>query len=111
MWSFKTPGKKDSSLLARNAAYLLMDGIVNSIGTTDSSALHIKYISSSPQYQSTVQVRDMGGHVLVSMQSIIRQGDNYIDIPLDGRVQRKGSYAVYVQDITGKTIFLPFTIK
>jgi hypothetical protein len=110
VWSFRTPANK-AATSNNNSMYMLMDGRPSGVGTSDSSMLHIKYISSVTAYSSPVQVRDQSGNVLLTTQCTIRQGDNYLDIPLNGRFQRQHNYTVVFQDRTGKQTSLLFTIK
>jgi hypothetical protein len=110
VWSFKTPAKKDSA--GNNTSmYILMDGHTSGIGASDSSMLRVKYVSFLTAYQAPVQIKDLSGNLLLTTQVQIKQGDNYLAIPLNGNFERKKNYTAVFQDRTGKLTSVTFTIK
>ena len=110
VWSFRTPVIRNLAT-SGSGMYILMDDHSGGMGVSDSATVHIKYISTLAAYQTPVQVKDQSGNVLLSATVLIRQGDNYLDIPLNGSFQSKHNYIVVFQDKTGRQLSQPFTIK
>lgn len=110
VWSFRTP-VTSSNVPNNNTMYILMDGHSSGVGTSDSSVLNIKYVSSATAYLAPMQVKDQQGNVLMTTRCQIKQGDNYMSIPLDGNFQRKRNYTAVFQDRAGKQTTVAFTIK
>ncbi|HEY4062669.1 MAG TPA: hypothetical protein VGM30_12245 [Puia sp.] len=110
VWSFKVPDTV-ARVNTGNSIYLLMDGHSSGPGISDSDAVHVKFVSSVSAYQATILVKDDKGTVLRTLQLPIRQGDNYLDIPLTGSFQRKHTYGIQVQDGSGRSSSMSFTIK
>jgi len=110
VWSFKTAGKKDSVGI-NSSMYIVMDGHSGGVGLADSSMLYVKYVSGLSVYTSAVTIKDLRGNVVMTTQVKIKQGDNYLNIPLDGNFQRKQKYVVIFQDRNGRQTAATFTIK
>jgi hypothetical protein len=110
VWSFRTPGKKDSVGI-NYSMYIVLDGHSGGVGLADSSTLYVKYVSAESMYTSAVTVRDLRGNVLMTTAVKIKQGDNYLNIPLDGNFQRRQKYLVVFQDRNGRQTVATFTIK
>jgi hypothetical protein len=110
VWIFRMPDKKIIPPLS-SLVYLVMDDKSNGGGVIDPGILHLKYISSATAHQASILIKDENGSLLQTAQLPIRQGDNYLDIPLNGRFQSKHNYTAIIQDTDGKTSSLAFTIK
>jgi hypothetical protein len=110
VWSFKTPGKPLGGT-KNSSVYIVMNGRLSGIGSSDSVALHIKYQSYASVYSSTVTIRDDKGQVMLTATVRIRQGDNYLDIPLDGRLAVGKRYSAYVPDPGGRLTSVTFIVK
>jgi hypothetical protein len=68
-------------------------------------------VSVESVYTSAVTIKDLRGNVLMTTSVKIKQGDNYLNIPLDGNFQRKQKYLVVFQDRNGRQTVTTFTIK
>lgn len=110
VWSFRTLGKKDSVGI-NYSMYIVLDGHSGGVGLADSSMLFVKFVSGESVYSSAVTIKDLRGNVLMTTSVKIKQGDNYLNIPLDGNFQRKQKYLVVFQDRNGKQTAATFAIK
>lgn len=111
VWLFQVGNKKTPAPL-NNATYLLMDDKTNNIGIADSGFLGIKYISNTISSQIPISIKDESGTQLITINREIKQGDNYIDIPLDDeRFKSDQNYTVSITDDNGKIHSLVFTIR
>lgn len=110
VWSFRTPGKKGVAAF-NSSRYILMDGRGGGVGYADSAMLWLKYVSAASYYQATVTVKDLKGSVLLTTACTIRQGDNYLSIPLDGNFEKKRKYLAVLVDKGGRETTVTFTIK
>lgn len=110
VWSFRTKSKKDSVGI-NYSMYIVLDGHAGGVGLADSSMLYVKYVSVESVYTSAVTIKDLRGNVLMTTSVKIKQGDNYLNIPLDGNFQRKQKYLVVFQDRNGRQTVTTFTIK
>jgi hypothetical protein len=110
VWSFRTPAKAFGSSKS-SSVYNVMDGRLAGVGFSDSVALHIKYVSYSSGYSTTVTIRNDKGQVMVTAPVRIRQGDNYLDIPLDGRLNVGQRYTAVVPDPGGRLTSMTFNVK
>jgi hypothetical protein len=110
VWSFRTGLKKLSAEL-NTSKYILMDGHASGVGYADSAMLYLKYVSSAAVNQATVQVKDMRGSVLMMTTCIVKQGDNYLNIPLSGNFEQKQKYIAVLTDKSGRETAVTFTIK
>jgi hypothetical protein len=90
---------------------MLMNGKLSGIGSSDSVALHIKYLSYASVYSTTVTIRDDKGQVMLTAPVRIRQGDNYLNIPLDGRLAVGQRYIALVPDPGGRPTSVTFIVK
>jgi hypothetical protein len=68
-------------------------------------------VSPTSSYEAVVTLRNEQGAVLQTLRRQIRQGDNYLDIPLGGRFQSQQVYAVFLTDRYGQSHTLSFKIK
>jgi hypothetical protein len=111
VWSFRTVGKKDSVGI-NSSMYIVMDEHSGgSTGMADSGTLYVKYVSETSVYTAAVTIKDLRGNVLMTAQVKIKQGDNYLTIPLSGAFQRKQKYLAVFVDRNGKQTAATFTIK
>jgi hypothetical protein len=110
VWSFRTPGKSLGKT-GGSSVYIVMNGKLSGIGSSDSVALHIKYQSYASAYSTMVTVRDDKGQVMLTASVRIRQGDNYLDLPLDGRLTAGKRYTAFVPDPGGKLTSVTFIVK
>ena len=94
-----------------SSMYIVMDGHSGGVGLADSSMLYLKYVSTERFYTAAVTVKDLRGNVLMTKQVKIRQGDNYLNIPLDGNFQQKQKYIAVLQGSDGRQTAATFTIK
>jgi len=51
------------------------------------------------------------GKTAATTKLSLRQGDNYLHIPLNGKFQSKHSYAAVLQEPDGSAVAVAFTIK
>jgi hypothetical protein len=110
VWSFRTQTNK-VIIGNNNSMYILMDGHTSGIGTSDSSMLCVKYVSAAVAYQASILLTDPKGGVLMTTQCQIKQGDNYLNIPLNGNFERKHNYTAVFRDRGGKQTSVTFMIK
>jgi hypothetical protein len=110
VWSFRTPGTPLGKT-GSSSVYIVMNGKLSGVGVSDSSALHIKYVSYSSVYSATVTIRSDKGQVMLTSTMRIRQGDNYLDIPLDGRLAVGQRYTAFVPDPAGRQTSVTFIVK
>ncbi|MDR3715177.1 MAG: hypothetical protein P4L51_20375 [Puia sp.] len=110
VWSFRMPDKKITAANA-NLSYLVMDEKATGVETIAPGDLYIKYVSPTSSYEAVVTLRNEQGAVLQTLRRQIRQGDNYLDIPLGGRFQSQQVYAVFLTDRYGQSHTLSFKIK
>lgn len=110
IWSFRT-GDKTDTLKETNTVYLLIDDNSHSAGIADSGFVRIKYISYNQTHQVAISVKDETGKVIISGRREIRQGDNYLSVPLDGRFKEAHHYTLVLADKKDKTHTLMFTVR
>jgi hypothetical protein len=110
VWSFHTPGKPMAKPPG-TSVYLVMDGRITGQGLTDPDALHIKYVSRAAGYSTTVTIRDDKGKVLITAPVNVRQGDNYLDIPLNGQLTERKRYTATFPDQTGRPTSVSFIVR
>jgi len=110
VWSFRTPAKKEN-VIFNSSRYILMDGQARGPGYADSAMLYLKYVSSESVYQAIVLVKDLSGSVLMQTTCKVRQGDNYLNIPLKGNFVKRQKYIAVLRDKSGKETAVSFTIK
>ena len=110
VWSFRTQAKSLGNMNS-SSVYIVMGGRINGPGVSDAVALHIKYVSYASSYSTTVTVRDEQSKVVLTAAVRIRQGDNYLDIPLEGRLASKQRYSAQLPDPTGRLTTVTFMVK
>jgi hypothetical protein len=110
LWSFRTPGQKGVTAF-NSSRYILMDGRATGVGFADSSTLWLKYVSSGTVYQAPLLIKDLSGTVLLTTTCKVRQGDNYLNIPLNGNFEKKRRYVAVLTDKGGRETSVTFIIK
>ncbi|MHA4808144.1 hypothetical protein ACX0G9_08550 [Flavitalea flava] len=110
IWSFRMPDKK-TTIPGNNLVYLLMDGKGNGREIIEPEFLHIKFISEIAAHEVSLILKDEKGIVQYKTKLIIRQGDNYLHIPLNRKFQSKNTYTAIIQSPDGRMNSLSFTIK
>lgn len=110
VWMFKM-GETKKITVNTNGVYLLMDEHVIGSAYIDAGMLHIKYISKTAAQQAPFIIKDEKGSALTTIQLAIKQGDNFLDIPLNGRFASGQKYTVQVTDTNGISSSITFTIK
>lgn len=109
-WVFKMADVKNIPVNGSNV-YLLMDDHISGTAYIDAGMLHIKYVSSTAARQAPVVIKNATGSVITTIQVAIKQGDNFLDIPLNGRFTSNQTYTVQMTDTNGTTSSVTFTIK
>jgi hypothetical protein len=110
IWSFRESVITDS-MWAGGTIYLLMDGKNRGLGYSSTDFLHIKYEFNGKTHNVSIVIKDDKGRQLQSNQCLIRQGDNYLNIPLNGRFKSKNNYSVSFIDPGGWEDVLMFMTK
>lgn len=110
IWTFKTGDKKNITAV-NNIIYLLIDGNNNSTATVNGDILHIKYVSYSAAHEVPIIFRDTNGTVINTVKRVMKQGDNYLDIPLNRRFKSNTNYILSIADNGSKNSSLAFIIK
>jgi len=109
VWTFKT-GTKADKIETGNFTYLLMEGNVAGVGTSEKDVLHIKYVSNMAVHIVPIIFRDETGHTVYKTKREIKQGDNLLDIPLNSRFTAGKKYTVSIAE-NERSSSLIFTIK
>jgi hypothetical protein len=110
VWTFKTGDKKNITAI-NNAIYLLMDGNNTGIADLNGYTLHIKYVSFNSLHEVSVVFREENGKIVNTIKRAIKQGDNYLDLPLNRPFKNNTNYSVSIADNDNKTSSLSFIIK
>lgn len=110
VWVFKMADIKNVTVNSNNV-YLLMDDRIAGSADIDAGMLYIKYVSTTNTRQVPVVIKNAAGSIIATVPVAIKQGDNFLDIPLNGRFASSQTYTVQITDTYGKTSSVTFTIK
>jgi hypothetical protein len=110
VWAFRTAGKPFAAT-SSSSVYIVMGGRISGSGVSDAVTLHIKYVSYASVYSTTVTIRDDKGNVMLAAPVKIRQGDNYLDVPLEGKLASRRRYTVQLPDPAGRLTTVNFIVK
>jgi len=109
IWTFRTGDKTLTA--ADNLVYLVLDGKTTGRETIAPDMLHLKYTAMTAAHTAILVLKTADGKTVTTTKVSLRQGDNYLHIPLSSSFQSKHNYAAALQEPDGSTIAAAFTIK
>lgn len=110
IWTFRT-GDKALIPALTSVVYLVMSSRAGGRETIEPGTLHIKYTSGAPVIGATLQIKSFEGAILYKTTLSLRQGDNFLHVPLNSRFQSKQTYAAFLQLPGGEVVTMSFAIK
>lgn len=108
VWSFRTGDKPLTD--GGNLVYLVLDGKTTGKETIEPDVLHLKYTSSAAR-KAVLLLKTADGKMITKTTLSLREGDNYLHIPLSGKFESKQTYTAALQEPDGSMIGVSFMIK
>jgi len=108
VWTFRT-GDKTLTATA-GLVYLLMDSKTTGREMVEGDTLRLKYVAAAVS-SAEILLTTQDGKELVRKTMSLRQGDNFLHIPLNGKFQSKHTYIAALQEPGGARAAVSFTIK
>lgn len=109
IWTFRTA---DKPLVNEdhNLVYLVLDKKTTGRETVGSDTLHLKYTALAAR-RAALLLRTEAGVTLTKIMVSLREGDNYLHIPLRGKFQSRQTYTAALEEPDGTMSGVSFTIK
>lgn len=108
VWTFRTGDKPLAA--GDNLVYLVLDGKTTGRETIGPDVLHLKYTAAAAR-KAVLLLKTEDGKMITQTTLSLREGENYLHIPLSGKFQREKTYTAALQEPDGSMIGISFTIK
>lgn len=110
VWTFKVRQEK-INMDPISSNYILLNNDMTGIYPVKKSQLHIKYVSSSPTYETTISFSDgENDKPIKTMSQKVQPGDNFFDLDISNGFQPGRIYKVIIRDFNKKQYSLRFSI-
>jgi hypothetical protein len=109
VWTFKMPDAKTLAAY-NNLVYLQIDNGRTGIATVSPGLLHLKFVSPFSTKQAKVIFKDDKGTVLETVQRPILQGDNFLAVTLNRRLQSNHVYSITIVGPHGEKSVMVFQV-
>ncbi|MDO6433982.1 hypothetical protein Q4E93_25465 [Flavitalea sp. BT771] len=109
VWTFRT-GDKTALATAGSVVYLLMDSKTTGREMVEGDTLRLKYVAAAAS-SADLLLTTQDGKEMTRKTMSLRQGDNFLIIPLNRKFQSKHTYIAALQEPGGARAAVSFTIQ